>query len=65
MWKDGRCYEVLTPPEECEDMYDLQRKDNEEEAVIVDDDQKVEDLLVVACQVDVSKRYIVYRYIGN
>ena len=58
MWEDGRCYEVLTSPEECEDMYDLQRKDNEEEAVIVDDGQKVEDLLVVACQI-VSMRYTV------
>ena len=56
MWEDRRCYEVSTPPEECEDMFDLQRKDNEEGSVIVGDDQKVEDLLVVACQM-MSLRY--------
>jgi len=49
MWEDGRCYEVKTPAEECEDKYDLMRKDGREETLIVGDKEHVEDLLEVAC----------------
>ena len=49
MWEDGRCYEVKTPPEDCEGRYDLQRKDGMEGTLIVGDEEKIENLLEVAC----------------
>jgi len=54
MWGDGRCYQVKTPPEECEDGYNLMRKDGEKETLRVGDDQKVEDLLEVVCTSDLQ-----------
>jgi len=49
MWEDGTCYDVKTPPEDCEDRYDLQRKDGMEGPVMVGDNEKRENLLEVAC----------------
>jgi len=49
MWEDGRCYDVKTPPEDCEEGYDLQRKDGMEGPVMVGYGEKVENLLEVAC----------------
>ena len=48
MWEDGRCYEIKTPPEDCEDMYDIKTK-NETEAVTVSEEENLEDLLVIDC----------------
>jgi len=48
MWQDGRCYEVLTPPEDCKDEYDIKTK-NGTETVNIGEGERVEDLLVVDC----------------
>jgi len=48
MWEDGRCYEIKTPPEDCEDMYDIKTK-NETETVYVGEEENLEDLLVIEC----------------
>ena len=48
MWEDGRCYEIKTSPEDCEDMYDIKTK-NETETVTVGEEENLEDLLVIDC----------------
>ena len=48
MWKDGRCYEFITPPEDCKDEYNIKTKSGIE-TVIIGEEERVEDLLVVDC----------------
>ena len=48
MWEDGRCYEFITPPEDCKDEYDIKTKSGIE-TVIIGEEERVEDLLVVDC----------------
>jgi len=48
MWEDGRCYEFITPPEDCKDEYDIKTKSGIE-TVIIGKEERVEDLLVVDC----------------
>lgn len=48
MWDDGRCYEVKTAPEECEDIYELITITGEE-TVTVDEGENVEDIVFIDC----------------
>ena len=58
MWEDGRCYEIKTPPEDCEDMYDIKTK-NETETVTVSEEENLEDLLVIDC-ITFDEKYITH-----
>ena len=61
MWENGTCYDVKTPPEDCEEGYDLQRKDGMEGPVMVGYGEKVENLLEVACTDMQQYRYTTHR----